>query len=656
MALHKNCCKNGKIFHCFTVYVVFALAVCLGICKGSSAQICPPNIDFESGTFDGWSCYTGSAAAVNGQNIISLSASGPVPGRHTMYTRSAVPELDEYGGFPVMCPNGSGRSIRLGNSSAGTEAEGVSYEFTIPANRNVYSLIYHYAVVFQDPNHLEYQQPRMEIEITNVTDNSVISCSSFTFIPYGSTLPGFFLSPNPGTSTPVWCKDWSAVSINLDGNAGKTIRLFFKTADCTFRRHFGYAYIDLNSECSGEFTGAKFCPGDTAVQLVAPYGYNDYTWYNTSFDQVFGTEQVLTLKPAPRPGTTLAVEVTPYYGYGCTDTLFAKLTDTFSLKAFAGVDKQLCNADPVQIGLAPSPGIFYNWSPSAGLSDSTAANPFAAPGGPTNYILTSRNYGGGCVDKDSVVVTPVILDSSMQLIGRAAFCLGSGDSAVLKLSGEDNIQWYRNNEAIAGATGETYKVNQSGSYYAKIYKLGCAATTLNKTVYIEKAKPGIVYPVLYVVANTPVSLLARKFGDSILWKPATFLNTATSYTPIFSGTSDQSYNIEITTAAGCLTVDAQPVKIVGRADIFVPTAFTPDHDGNNDILRPILYGIKELHYFRIYNRWGELMFESKSGNTGWDGSFHGKILANQVVVWVAEGLGLDGNTYFRKGTSICVLK
>ena len=615
---------------------------------------CPPNIDFETGTFDGWTCYTGSAGAVNDQNVISLSFSGPVPGRHTMYTRSATPEVDPYGGFPVVCPNGSAHSIRLGNNIAGTEAEGVSYQFTIPANRNVYSLIYHYAVVFQDPNHLEYQQPRMEIEITNVTDNTIISCSSFTFIPYGSPLPGFFISSTPGSDTPVWCKDWSAVSINLDGHAGKTIRLFFKTADCTFRRHFGYAYIDLNSECSGEFTGAKFCPGDTAVQLVAPFGYQGYTWSNTSFTQILGTDQTLTMRPAPAAGTTLAVQVGPYYGYGCPDTLYARLSDTFKVKALAGKDAQVCNSDPVQIGAASSPGVFYEWTPSSGLTDPAIANPFASPRTTTNYVLTSRSYGGGCVDRDSVVVTPVILDSAIRLVGREAFCLGSGDSAVLHLTGAENIQWYRNNDPIAGARDVVYRVSQSGSYYARLYKLGCTAVTAKKTVTIEKARPGVVYPVLYALANTPVSLQARPFGDTILWKPPLFLNTATSYMPVFRGPSDQSYAVNITTAAGCLTVDSQIIKIVNKADIFVPTAFTPNHDGLNDVLRPILFGIKELHYFRVYNRWGELIYETRTANAGWDGTAHGRMLANQAVVWIAEGLGMDGRIYLRKGTSIGV--
>ncbi|HEY0434987.1 MAG TPA: hypothetical protein VGC95_14020, partial [Chitinophagaceae bacterium] len=239
------------------------------------SQVCPYNIDFETGTFEGWKCYIGTTAAINGANMITLTESFPTANRHTMYSYARnANQVDPYGHFPVVCPNGSGYSIRLGNNLAGTEAEGVSYEFTIPANQNVYSLIYHYAVVFQDPNHRPEEQPRMEIEIRDMSDGArLITCSSFTFIPYGTLLPGFFESPNPQGDTPVWCKDWSAVSVNLNGLAGKTIRMFFKTADCTFKKHFGYAYIDVNSECTDDFVGAKYCPDDTAVNVVAPFGY-----------------------------------------------------------------------------------------------------------------------------------------------------------------------------------------------------------------------------------------------------------------------------------------------------------------------------------------------------------------------------------------------
>lgn len=789
------------------------------------AQDCPANIDFETGTFDGWTCYTGFVTG-NGTNVITLTPSGgPVPGRHTMYSSFPGDGVDPYGGFPVNCPNGSGHSIRLGNSSGGGEAEGISYEFTIPAGQNFYSLIYNYAVVFQDPNHEQYQQPRMEIEITDETTNTVIDCSSFTFIPYGGALlPGFFQSDNPGSDTPVWCKDWSAVSISLDGYAGKTIRLFFKTADCTFRRHFGYAYIDVNSECSGTFVGATYCPDDTVVHVVAPYGYQGYTWYNNSFTQILGTQQVLTLSTLPVSGTTIAVQVVPYNGYGCLDTLYAQLIDTLTVKANAGPDVLSCNHDPVPIGTAPRPGLVYSWSPSAGLSNAAIANPHASPDTTTTYVVTTRHDGGGCINTDTVLVTAAVIDNSLELIGHAVYCIGSGDSSILRVHPTDSIQWYKDNVAINGAHQTSYAVTQTGSYYALLFhRSGCniatasqqinissipvaginpglsnqclvgnqfaflnsstnavgamqynwifgdgsTATTrdvthsyteagiynvkmivssnticadssqfpvtiyqnaiagfsanptcinlpvqftnrtvdtmsspvkylwnlgngvtstlrtpppqtfavagtyrislsvntdqcpsplnvLNRNLIIDKPKTAITYPVKYAVVDYPLDLQSRQFDGSVFWSPGISLNTRTSYKPIFLGQSDQAYTIEIKTLSGCVTVDTQVVKTVKQSEIYVPSAFTPDNDGLNDYLRPIFMGVKELHYFRIYNRWGQLLYQSKSELPGWDGKINGVPQASIVVVWMIEGVGLDNRIIIRKGTSTLI--
>ena len=88
--------------------------------------------------------------------------------------------------------------------------------------------------------------------------------------------------------------------------------------------------------------------------------------------------------------------------------------------------------------------------------------------------------------------------------------------------------------------------------------------------------------------------------------------------------------------------------------IYVPTAFTPNNDGLNDLLRPLSIGLKKLHYFRIFNRWGQLLFETKTDGAGWDGRLHGIPQAAQVVVWVIEGIGVDNKIYRRKGTSMLV--
>jgi gliding motility-associated-like protein len=647
----KNFYRDKRLRFWFAPNVFAVLLICISQII-ASAQDCPSNIDFENGTFNGWTCYTGAVGAINGQNVISLSPSGPTVDRHTLFS-SANAGVDYYGKFPVTCPNGSGYSMRLGNDQAGTQAEGISYEFTIPANKDVYSLIYYYAVVFQDPNHQLHEQPRLELEIKNVTDNKIIDCSSFTFIPFGSLLPGFFESPNPSGDTPVWCKDWTPVSINLNGHAGKTIRLFFKTGDCTFRRHFGYAYIDVNSECSGEFVGATYCPDDTAINVVAPYGYSNYTWYNNNFSQVIGKSQTITFRPPPAVGTTIGVEVLPYHGYGCLDTFYAKLIDTLTVRSNAGPNGFSCNGTSVRIGAIPKPGLVYRWSPTTGLNNPDIANPIASPLATTTYVLTTSNSGGGCVDTDTVVVESSVIDGSLRLIGKAAYCTDSGDSAVLQVPITDSIQWFKEDIPIFRANQARFRVNQSGSYHAMLFNnKGCSIATRRQKIVIDRPQKGIMYPLQYAVIDLPLPLQARQFGETALWTPAINLDNRTSYSPIFKGSSEQLYTVTITSNSGCETIDTQMVKTVKQVDIVVPNAFTPNHDGRNDLLRPILMGIKEIRYFRIYNRWGQMLYESKTDRPGWDGNFRGVQLPTQTVVWTMQAIGVDGKIYNRKGTSI----
>ncbi len=617
-----------------------------------NAQICPPNIDFEKGSFANWTCYTGITSAVGDQNVITLSATGsPVPEKHTMYSATAnAGEVDPFGGFPVLSPNGSGHSIRLGSTTAGGEAEGISYEFTIPSNENAYSLIYHYAVVFQSPNHRTNEQPRMEIEVTNVTDNAVIECSSFTFIAVGSSMPGFAVSSQSDTISVLY-KDWSAVSVDLSGKAGKRIRLFFKTADCTFRRHFGYAYVDVNSECSSNFTGATYCPDDTLVNLTAPYGYQKYQWYDSSLTTPLGSQQILTMSPPPKAGTTLAVKMEPYDGYGCPTTLFTVLKNTLKITPDAGNDTLSCNKDPVLLGSNPKPGLRYEWSPAAGLSDARIANPFATPAVTTAYILRVSSSGGGCRVYDTVVITASVINNSLELVGKDMFCIDNGDSALLKVNATSSILWYKDDAPLSRANGPIYKVTSSGTYHALLRNVdGCSLLTEKKPILVEKQKPGITYPEAYALINLPLPLKARNIGDQVAWKPAINLSNAESFTPSFNGATENQYLVEIKTRAGCLTIDTQLVKIVKNVEIYVANAFTPNGDGRNDFLKPFLRGIKELRYFKVFNRWGELIYQDKAEDMGWDGTFKGKLQQTGTVVWMLEGVGIDNVLYRRKGT------
>jgi hypothetical protein len=118
---------------------------------------------------------------------------GEDPEHHKLYKNSNPQVLDKYGRFPVNSPNGSGYSMRLGDQATGRGADQVSYTFTIPADKHTYSLIYNYAVVLQNPNHADYQQPKFTAKVFDVNGNSYVSCSSFEFVA-SSGLPGFEVS------------------------------------------------------------------------------------------------------------------------------------------------------------------------------------------------------------------------------------------------------------------------------------------------------------------------------------------------------------------------------------------------------------------------------------------------------------------------------
>ena len=281
------------------------------------------------------------------------------------------------------------------------------------------------------------------------------------------------------------------------------------------------------------------------------------------------------------------------------------------------------------------------------------ANPLASPSSTTAYILTVKNSGGGCKTSDTVVVQSSMIDTNLEVIGKAGLCLQSGESLLLKTQPIQTIQWFKNQVAINGADGPTYQVRDSGLYQAMLTNAsGCSVSTEQINIQIKKLPPGITYPDVYAIDNLPFQLHARKIGASVLWQPVTRLDNPYSFDPIYKGTNSQLYTVENLTTDGCIITDTQLVKTVKAVNIYVPNAFTPNGDGNNDLLRPVLRGIQTLNYFKIFNRLGQLIFESATSKPSWDGTFNGVRLRTQAVVWLLQCIGADGLLYNRKGSTI----
>ena len=88
--------------------------------------------------------------------------------------------------------------------------------------------------------------------------------------------------------------------------------------------------------------------------------------------------------------------------------------------------------------------------------------------------------------------------------------------------------------------------------------------------------------------------------------------------------------------------------------MYVPTAFTPNGDGLNDIIKPLLLGMRGLNYFRVFNRFGELVYETAEREKGWDGVYKGKPQDHGTFVWMAQGVTYKGQTITKKGFVVLI--
>jgi gliding motility-associated-like protein len=180
--------------------------------------------------------------------------------------------------------------------------------------------------------------------------------------------------------------------------------------------------------------------------------------------------------------------------------------------------------------------------------------------------------------------------------------------------------------------------------------------TAMKLIRVEAPVAGISYNPINTVINVPITLSARNIGISYSWSPTTGLTNPGTSTPTLIPTRQQLYLVRIINSAGCTTIDSQLVRIFENYNIYLPDAFTPNGDGNNDLLYPFIVGIQELRYLKVFNRWGNLVFETKSANpaAGWNGIYKGKAQPSETYVWIAEGIDLDGKVVKRGGNVILV--
>lgn len=201
-----------------------------------------------------------------------------------------------------------------------------------------------------------------------------------------------------------------------------------------------------------------------------------------------------------------------------------------------------------------------------------------------------------------------------------------------------------------GSTNASFKVDKGGLYYVTVND-NCNRFYSDsiKITLIDK-KPSIGAD-LSICKKETVQLKAKGNFVSYTWSPAYNINSTTSQSVIVNPEITTVYQVAAITAEGCVAKDSVIIMVKDcPQNFFMPTAFTPNNDGRNDVLKPTLTAPVEKYEFSIYNRWGQRIFYTTDKQKGWDGKLLGILKDNGVFIWMCTYKFYDKPVEFQKGT------
>jgi gliding motility-associated-like protein len=308
-------------------------------------------------------------------------------------------------------------------------------------------------------------------------------------------------------------------------------------------------------------------------------------------------------------------------------------------------------------------GTINEWDWNINNGSQTFSNGYAGlvetfPAGPQSVQLTVGTREG-CVSAPysvsfNVYPRPVASVSADDACYGApvSFSAANTNPSVTQIS-----QWYWNPGDSSTVTGNplAHFYTKGGQYNVSVYALssdGCYSDTASQlvTIYQTNAYAGNDTT---VVLDQPLQLHGSG-GELYRWTPPEGLSDASSPDPVAMISNSIDYVLEAYTSFGCPTFDTLHIKAFAGPAIYVPSAFTPDNNGRNDLFRLITVGITNLSFFNVYNRFGQLVFSSTDMRAGWDGNFHGQQQPTGTYVWMAKGTDYNGKIHYKQGTVVLI--
>jgi len=394
------------------------------------------------------------------------------------------------------------------------------------------------------------------------------------------------------------------------------------------------------------FKDTIVCGYDT-LQLFAQ-GTGSFSWSPASFILNGNTQAPTVFPPA---STNYIVTLNEN---GCIGNDTVRIRKISSITVNAGNDSLICTSDSILLK-ASSLANIYAWSPASMVSDPNSATGYTRAI-PTNTSFFVNATLGKCYASDSlrIMVAPYPKSNAGPDV---SICPATKTQLNGSIVG-DQFTW----SPLYAMLGS----NTLQPWVAPTNTMAYVLTASNNTGCLKPVRDTVLVTVLpgatafagndtSFVQNQTLQLQASG-GRTYQWFPATYVSDPRISNPVVkmpAGIDTVMLKLVVTDESGCVDDDdIRVTRFKTGATVFVPTGFTPNADGRNDVLRPILAGIKNLHYFRVYNRWGQLVFETREPGKGWDGTIAGKQQGPGTYVYVLEAIDFTSNFIEQKGTVV----
>jgi gliding motility-associated-like protein len=338
---------------------------------------------------------------------------------------------------------------------------------------------------------------------------------------------------------------------------------------------------------------------------------------------------------------------------GCVDTLNSSVTFWPLPTINAGPDTTICLNDHAL--LHPTGGVSYVWSPPSSLSCDSCANPLATPNTATSYIVRGKDIHG-CTNVDTIEVFIKTKTTSIAH-GSGEICQGEslriGDSA-----GYNAVYTWVPSYGLNDPHIDTPLANPDTSvlYMAVAQQGSCIADTQYVNVIVHPRPVIDLGPDQTIIAGSTVQLnIVGAHLDTLVWKPGESLSCDSCLSPIASPKKTTKYFVVVHTDFNCYDSSSVTINVIcDHSQVYMPNTFTPNGDGQNDVFYPRGKGLQIIKSFKIFDRWGQKVFERDNFNTnekdhGWDGTFKGAPLSPDVYVYLIDAICDTGEPLSWKG-------